>query len=189
LEHDAQWAFNQEDGMNVRGAAMLLVMLAGVVMICAPGYAQEVNVVKWNAMVGWTSPGNKVSTIEGVGTPWFMTDGSAEVHLATGHVKFTVKGLVLANSLPLVVGGTIGVVQEVKGTLICDGRSNVSSEFVDTRSVPLDPRGNAMFVGEVSVPAACLTAPDKLAFVVRIAAASNSALIDRWNAMGMGRTP
>jgi cytochrome b subunit of formate dehydrogenase len=65
--------------MNVRGAAMLLVMLAGVVMICAPGYAQEVNVVKWNAMVGWTSPGNKVSTIEGVGTPWFMTDGSAEV--------------------------------------------------------------------------------------------------------------
>jgi hypothetical protein len=48
--------------MNLRGAAMLLVMLAGVVMICAPGYAQEVNVVKWNAMVGWTHHGSSVSS-------------------------------------------------------------------------------------------------------------------------------
>lgn len=175
--------------MTIRKAAAFL-LLAALLMTSVPSHAEEANVIKWNALAGWTYPGLSVSTIAGVGFPWFLRDGSAETHLATGHIKFTVKGLVLANSTPLAVGGTIGVTQQVKGTLVCNDLSNAASDYVDTPSVPLDPQGNAMFVGEISIPNACLLTPDKLAFLVRIAEAPlNPSLVDHWAAIGMVRTP
>src|SRR5690349_7399584 len=101
-------------------------------------YATDINVVKWNKIIGtMTTPFPTIGGISAVGFPWSTQDGKAWVNLGTGQIKFDVKGLVLAASTPLAVAGTIGVTTKVKGTLVCNGLSNVTSSFVDTASVPL----------------------------------------------------
>lgn len=167
---------------------LLSSMFALVVTSAPPSFADDVNVVKWDQIIGFASPGSSIGGVQGFG-PWTATNGNAWVHLSTGHVKYSVSGLVLANSTSLAVAGTIGVTTKVKGTLVCNGLSMVTSALVDTPSVPFDPQGNASFVGDVTIPNDCLLTPDKLAFLIRIAEAGNPVIVDRWIAVGVVRTP
>jgi len=154
------------------------------------------NVVKWKQIIGFAVPPGSnipgspmIGGLPGSPFPWTTNDGDAWVNLNTGHVKFRVKGLVLAASTPLAVAGTIGLATEVKGTLVCNGLSNVTSAIVDMPAVPLDPQGNASFVGNIAVPTDCLLTRDKLAFLIRVADAENPGLIGFWIAVGVVRTP
>ena len=156
-----------------------LFMLLGLTLSAVQAQAQE---IKWERIVGAAVFGDVV----GVGTdkvavaaPWTTTDGMAKVDLASGKVKFKVRGLVLAvgsapaDSLFGLGIGTTATVTEVKGTLVCnvDGLTTGSSGqsvVVDTDSVALDAQGNARFNGHVSIPAVCSSAPEDTAFLIRI---------------------
>jgi len=72
----------------------------------------------------------------------------------------------IGDSTSLAVAGTIGVTTKVKGTLVCNGLSTVTSALVDTPPVPFDPQGTASFVGDVTISNDCLLTPDKLAFLI-----------------------
>ena len=179
----------------------LLILLSIVILMFSNPVAsrgEEGNVVKWDAIIGLTAPGSRVGNIDPFGPfptgifSWVTQDGKAWVHLHTGRVKFSVKGLVLANSTPLAVAGTAGVTTEVKGTLVCNGSAGFTTASVDTSPIPLSPQGNAEFVGVIAVPTACLLTPDKLAFLIRVASVNNpdaSIQIGRWIAVGGIRTP
>lgn len=174
----------------VRDAVFASTLMALIFALTPWVLADDANVVKWDQIIGSASPFQPIGGIAAVGFPWSAEKGNAWVHLGTGHVKFNVKGLVLAGSTPLAVAGTIGVTTKVKGTLVCNGVSTVTSVLVDTPPVPLDPQGNAEFVGGVAIPTACLLTTDKLAFVIRVAeAGGNLTLVDKWNAVGVVRTP
>jgi hypothetical protein len=158
-----------------------LFMLLGLTLCAVQAQAQE---IKWRNIVGTTVFGDVV----GVGTdkvagaaPWSTTEGMAKVDLASGKVKFKVRGLVLAvgsapaDSLFGLGIGTPSGVTEVKGTLVCnvDGLTPGSlgqSAVVDTGEVTLDAQGNARFDGHFagSVPAVCSSAPEDTAFLIRI---------------------
>ncbi len=167
-----------------------IVAMALVFTSTSRAYSDDTNVVKWDHIIGVTTSPAPIGGLSGVGFPWSTQAGEAWVHLGTGQIKFNVKGLVLAGSTSLAVAGTIGVTTKVKGTLVCNGLSTVTSAFVDTPPVPLDPQGDADFVGQVAVPSGCLLTTDKLAFVIRVAeAAGNPSLVDKWNAVGVVRTP
>jgi len=183
---------------NVKWGLIALSVITTLVLPSGPIHAgqDDGNVVKWKQMVGFAiSPGSTIpgSTmiggVQGSPFPWTVYDGNAWVHLNSGQVKFQVKGLVLASSTPLAVAGTIGLATKVKGTLVCNGLSNVTSALVDTPAIPLDPQGNASYVGNVAVPTDCFLTPDKLAFVIRVAEAGNPVLVDLWIAVGVVRTP
>ena len=186
---------------RVSGFLLLSVMtLAGVVLTVTPSRGQGVgpNVVRWDAIIGVAAPGSKVGNFDPFGTsiplvfPISVQDGMAWVQLESGRVEFSVKGLALANSTPLAVAGTKGVISEVTGTLVCNGIAGVASEFSDTPAVALSPKGNAGFVGAIDVPTSCLFTPDKLAFIIRVASVSNQAAaaqVGRWVAVGVVRTP
>ena len=101
-----------------------LFMLLGLTLSAVHAQAQE---IKWERIVGAQVFGDVV----GVGTdkvavaaPWTTTDGMAKVDLASGKVKFKVRGLVLAvgsapaDSLFGLGIGTTATVTEVKGTLV-----------------------------------------------------------------------
>ncbi len=158
------------------------------------------NVVRWHTIIGLAVPGSQVGTISPFGAPpvvppifpIFVEDGRAWVHLQTGRMKFSVRGLALANSTALAVAGTTGVISEVKGTLVCNGTAGVVSEYADTSAIPLSPQGNAEFVGTINIPTACHLTPDKLAFLIRVANVSNpsaTAQVGRWIAVGVVRIP
>ena len=152
---------------------------------------EERNIVKWGNIIGLVSPGFFVGGIIGFGFPWTAEHGKAKVNLESGDIRFTVKGLVLANSTPIAVAGTIGVTQQVKGTLVCNGLgSPVASTFVDTPAVPFHPQGDARFEGQVNIPGDCLVTPNRLAFLIRVAdAPANPIIVNRWIAVGVLRTP
>ena len=174
----------------VRGAVFASALMALIFASTPWALADDANVVKWDQIIGSASPFQPIGGIASVGFPWSAEKGKAWVHLETGHVKFNVKGLVLAGSTPLAVAGTIGIITKVKGTLVCNGVSTVASSLVDTPPVPLDPQGNAEFVGDVAIPTACLLTTDKLAFVIRVAETSeNPTIVDKWNAVGVVRAP
>ena len=167
----------------------MLLIVALLLTSVPPGFAEDPNVVKWEQIIGFAAPGSAIGGVQGIGFPWTAQEGKAWVHLETGRIKFKVKGLVLANSTALAVAGTIGVTTKVKGTLVCNGLSTVASVLVDTPPVSLDPQGSAEFVGDVAVPTACLLTTDKLAFLIRVAEAGNPSIVDKWNAVGVVRTP
>lgn len=174
----------------VKGAVLASTLMALVFTSAPWAFADDANVVKWDQIIGSVSPFQPIGGIAAVGFPWLAEKGKAWVHLGTGHVKFNVKGLVLAGSTPLAVAGTIGITAKVKGTLVCNGLSTVTSALVDTPPVALDPQGNAEFVGDVAIPTACLLTTDTLAFVIRVAeTAGNPTIVDKWNAVGVVRTP
>ena len=187
---------------RVSGFLLLSVMtLAGVVLTVTPSRGQGVgpNVVRWDTIIGSTATGVGVSNFEPFGNPTISTrfplvaqGGHAWVHLQTGQAKFSVKGLVLANSTPLAVAGTTGIISEVKGTLVCNGISNQASAFIDTAAVPFDPKGNAEFVGTIEIPTACLGTPQTMVFLIRVASVSNpngQGAVGQWIAVGGIRTP
>jgi hypothetical protein len=155
-----------------------LFMLLGLTLSAVQAQAEE---IKWERIAGTTVFGDVV----GVGTdkvagaaPWTTTDGMAKVDLASGKVKFKVRGLVLAvgsapaDSLFGLGIGTPSGVTEVKGTLVCnvDGTNTVKGQsvVVDTDEVALDAQGDAQFNGTVSIPAVCSSAPEDTAFLIRI---------------------
>jgi len=181
---------------HVNRMLVALSIMTAVVVISAPSHAAEDNVVKWDAMIGLAAPGSKVGNFDPFGPvfPIVVQDGKAWVHLQTGRAKFSVKGLALANSTGLAAAGTTGVISEVRGTLVCNGVVPAGSptDFADTPAVPLDPQGNAQFVGSIDIPTACFVTPDKLAFLIRVATVSNPAAsgqVGRWIAVGAVRTP
>ena len=155
-------------------------MLLGLTLSAVQAQAEE---IKWERIAGTTVFGDVV----GVGTdqvagaaPWTTTDGMAKVDLASGKVKFKVRGLVLAvdsapaDSLFGLGIGTTATVTEVKGTLVCnvDGLTTGgggNSVDVDTGSVALSFQGNASLTGTFSsIPAVCTSAPGDTAFLIRI---------------------
>lgn len=172
-------------------SAVLASTLMALVFTSAPSaLANDANVVKWDQIIGSVSPFQPIGGIAAMGFPWSAEKGKAWIHVETGHVKFNVKGLVLAGSTTLAVAGTIGITTQVKGTLVCNGLSAVTSALVDTPPVALDPQGNAEFFGNVAIPTTCLLTTDKLAFVIRVAeAAANPTIVDKWIAVGVVRTP
>jgi len=128
--------------------------------------------VEWKQIVGIIQPGNKVGSgtgqVAGGGQPWTTAGGSAEVDLATGRLQFQVQGFVLGGGNAI---GTPDSVTMVKGTLVCDttGTANGNSTLVDTPLVPLSPKGDARFRGDLGLlPLACINEPN-LAFVIRTA--------------------
>ena len=79
----------------------------------------------------------------------------------------------------------------VKGTLVCDISAG-GTVLVDTPAVLLSAQGDADFHGTVSLPAACITMPTDMAFLIRIAAVAPggpSIIVDRWIAHGAVRKP
>jgi len=184
---------------NSRRTSKFIVFATSIVALLLSStpssFADDVNVVQWEQIIGLAAPGtgiggSVVGGVQPITFPWTAHDGKAWVHLGTGQIKFNVSGLVLATSTPLAVVGTIGVTTQVKGTLVCNGLSTALSTVVDSPSVPLDPQGNASFVGNVAIPNDCMVTPDKLAFLVRVAEApGNPFLVNRWIAAGVVRTP
>lgn len=177
------------------------MILAGLVLTATPSRGQgvtggDVNVVKWDAIIGVAAPGSKVGTFDRFGgspaIPTSVQSGKAWVQLQTGQIQFSLKGLVLANSTSLAVAGTTGVISEVKGTLVCNGIAAAVSDSTDTPAVALSPQGDVNFVGVIDVPTACLVTSDKLAFLIRVASVSNQIAlgqVGRWMAVGAVRTP
>lgn len=181
---------------NVNRMLVALSIITAVLVISVPSHAADDNVVKWEAIIGLAAPGSKVGHFDPFGPvfPIVVQDGKAWVHLQTGRVKFSVKGLALANSTGLAAAGTTGVISEVRGTLVCNGvvPAGPPPDFADTPAVHLDQQGNAQFVGSINVPTACLLTPDKLAFLIRVASVNNPAAsgqVGRWLAIGAVRTP
>lgn len=186
---------------RIIGFLLLSVLtLAGLVLTATPsrGEASDPNVVRWDTIIGSTAivpttpgPVLGVSNFQSP-IPWVAQGGHAWVHLQKGQVKFSVKGLVLANSTGIAVAGTTGIISEVKGTLVCNGIfSSQASAYVDTAAVPLDSKGNAEFVGTIEVPTACFVTPQKMVFLIRVAAVSdpNVPPVGTWIAVGGIRTP
>lgn len=139
----------------------------------------DAHVAHWKTMVGIMQAGNVVGSvpataIAGGGQPWSVTGGEAKVNLASGEVRFKVRGLVLAGGNGV---GTPGAVVEVKGTLVCDTNNSAGPmAILDTPLVPLSATGDAQFSGTIGpIPAACAE-PD-IAFLIRGTA-------NRWFANG-----
>jgi len=174
-----------------------LFMFLGLTLSAAQTQAGE---IKWERIVGLQQTGDLVGVGTGQvtgGAPWTTTDGMAKVDLKSGKVKFKVQGLVLAvgsvsadSLFGLGIGSPSGVT-EVKGTLVCnvDGTAGMTgnSVAVDTDSVALDPQGDAQFSGTISIPAACTSAPDDTAFLIRIVLPS--AFLNAYIAFGAVRVP
>jgi hypothetical protein len=125
--------------------------------------------VKWENIIGIIQAGNKVGTgtgtVAGGGQPWHTRDGSVQVDLETGDIRFRVRGLVFAGGNSI---GTPDNVTMVKGTLVCDttGTMNGHSSLVNTPLVPLDAEGDAYFKGDLGpLPATC--SEPNLAFLIR----------------------
>ena len=154
------------------------------------------NKVKWEQIVGLLAPHWLIGGFEGASGPWTAERGRAVVDLSSGKLKFRVNGLVLAfqprppGETPII--GTSGGVTEVKGTLVCDALpSNPDpppTSFVDTPAVPFSAQGDAEFEGVVSIPAACLATPERLAFLIR-AADPGQPPLEAWIAHGAVRRP
>jgi hypothetical protein len=171
------------------GASILL----GMLMLGAVGfgYAKQPAAasfaqaeVEWRHIVGIVAPGNTVGLgsgkVTGGGLPWHTSEGSAEVNLTTGDIRFAVDGLVLAGGNSI---GTPDGVTSVKGTLVCDttGVLNAgNSTLVDTPLVTLSAQGDARFRGNLgTLPLACTSQPS-IAFLIRTSGGA-------WLASGMVR--
>jgi hypothetical protein len=161
----------------------------------SPAQAQE---VRWERIIGLQQAFDLVGVGTGQvvgGAPWETTEGEARVNLATGRVRFTVRGLILAVGsagngafVGLPIGTTAGVT-DIKGTLVCDVDGSAgggNSVLVDTPPVSLNAQGDAHFNGTVGpLPAVCSSEPD-VAFLLRIVVPA--AFADRWIAAGAVRT-
>lgn len=154
---------------GVVALATFAILMSGSVSLAHASLAETE--VEWRQLVGVISPGNTVGTgsgkVTGGGTPWVVSNGSAEVNLTTGDIRFRVDGLVLAGGNSI---GTPDGVTSVKGTLVCDTTgvlNSGNSTIVDTPLVTLSPQGNARFSGNLgALPLACTSQPN-IAFLVR----------------------
>jgi hypothetical protein len=157
----------------------------------------QAQAVRWERIIGIQQAFDLVGVGTGQvtgGAPWETTRGRARVNLATGKVRFAVRGLVLAvgsagaGAFTGLDIGTPAGVSQVKGTLVCDVNGSAGgghSVLVDTPPVPLSAQGDAHFEGDGgSLPAVCRSEPD-MAFLLRIV--EPTAFADRWIAAGAVR--
>jgi hypothetical protein len=153
-------------------------------------WSRIVGILTPDGIVGRSAQGDcvpGVDCISGTPAPWTVTSGSARVDLDQGLLSFTVRGLVLAGDPSFSNLGTRAFVRKVKGTLVCNDTEPGAPEFVNTDAVRLTLRGNASFSGPVSLPPSCTSEPDDIVFLIRIADAEPTVLVDRWNAFGAVR--
>lgn len=145
----------------------------------------ESSVVKWERIVGVIVPGTMVGGVSSVAFPWTATRGRAMVNLKNDQMKFDVQGLVLSGSPPApgAVIGTSGVVNMMKGTLVCNPLAG--PVLVDSPPVPLNTQGDGNFQGTVitPIPAVC----DNPAFLIRVS--NPPQIANLWIAHGAVRTP
>jgi hypothetical protein len=168
-------------------------MLAGLCLLFVVSVAQA-QTASWKQLVGIIPAGNVVGvgtgTIAGGGLPWSTTSGTALVNLATGAVRFSVRGLVFAGGSPTITIGTPGPITAVRGVLVCDtngSAGNGNSVLVKTTSVPLSISGDATFSGHVDIPAVCSSESD-IAFLVAAAAINGQEVASGpWIANGAAR--
>ncbi len=149
------------------GAATVALLTASTAMAIPD---QE---VRWESFVGnirtgaTGAVGSGTGAVNAAGAPWVATGGEARVNLASGDLRFRIKGLVLADTIFV---GTPGPNPEVVGTLVCDTDGSAgggNSVLVSTPRVPLSAQEEAEFNGNLdSLPAACVNEPD-IAFLVR----------------------
>lgn len=153
----------------------------GAAVVGQNASADSGDTLRWQSVIGIAQANNVVGSgtgaVTGGGIPWSARDGTVSVHLDTGKIDFSVRGLVLAGGNSV---GTPGSVAQVKGTLVCDTDGSASrgnSVLVDTPLVDLDEEGEAHFSGTVgALPAVCSSEPD-IAFLIRVGAG-------RWIANG-----
>jgi hypothetical protein len=149
-------------GKAVIGGALFLSAFA------AAGGAGAVapTVVSWEQIKGIVVPGttDTVGGIPGGGQPWTTTSGSAVVDLTNSVMAFKVNGLTLAG------GNGIGInpVTSVQGTLVCNP-SATTPTIINSKAVPLDPQGNASFIGSISSKSASCTVSGGVAFLITAA--------------------
>jgi hypothetical protein len=151
-----------------------------------------VGIVEAGTLVGRPASGAEcdvgVDCVAGAMAAWTVTNGSAEVDLVRGEVKFVVNGLVLATDPSFTNLGTPGVVTRVKGTLVCNDSEPGVPELVDTEAVRLSAQGSATFQGPVDLPASCTGEPEDIVFLIRIARVKGPVpLVDLWIASGAVR--
>jgi hypothetical protein len=167
---------------------VLKLAAVSVLLLAMSATAGKGDNVRWRDIIGIVEAGNVVGkgTVGGFtsgipgGAPWSTLSGGAKVNLSNGQVQFEVKGLVLAAGSASALGitalpiGTTGGIPEVIGTLVCNvgpPNSTGNSASIDTPAVPLSATGDAKFSGKFSdtIPDACTSAPDNMAFLLRIA--------------------
>jgi hypothetical protein len=181
---------------EVCAAALALMLgLAATAVHADPGGA----IVTWKRIVGTFGGSQPVGVpgcfefdecLESTPVPWVVTRGSGAVNLANGAMHFAVDGLVVAADPSFASIGTPSVITMVKGTLLCNDTGPGLPEFTDTEAVSLSASGSATFSGHIDVLESCLTEPDDIVFLIRIADVSDPAfgfLIDLWNAFGAVR--
>lgn len=93
-----------------------------------------------------------------------LRQSQAAVNMTNGYIRFVVTDWPVSGS---VADGSESA--QIKGTLVCKASTGARATLVDTPAVPLSENGEASFNGQVTLPAACLGAPDDLAFFVRTA--------------------
>lgn len=159
----------------------------------SPTTTQADDTVKWkeiNGIIPLPPPfingvGSGTGQVVGGPLPTTTTRGNARVNLDTGHLRFKVRGLVIAASND--IGTVPAFVSQVTGTLVCDTDGSAdtvtgNSVLVNTPPVDISPRGDAKFSGYVGpLPDAC-NEPD-IAFLIVVPA------LNAWIANGAVRIP
>jgi hypothetical protein len=180
---------------------MKKALVLGFTLLCAGSALADASydneaVVGWRNIVGViTAPGidnpvavisddqnNVVSKVSSGTSPWTTRTGTARVDLTTGHIEFSVRGLVLVGGNAT---GTAGPINQVTGTLVCNPGSTDQTQpqaILDSRPVTLSPNGNASLSGQLltAVPSPC-TGP---LFLIRIGPAFGG-FAGRWLATGV----
>lgn len=93
-----------------------------------------------------------------------LRQSRAAVNVSNGFIRFVVSDWPVSETAAAGSEST-----QIKGTLVCKASAGAQATLVDTPSVALSEHGQASFNGQVTLPAACVGAPDDLAFFVRTA--------------------
>ena len=135
---------------------------ASILLAMAATSASAAEAVRWQTIVGNMIAGtsannggagdNPVAGISSGNLPWTTLGGSARIDLFTGTGAFNVQGLVLNGGNAT---GTVGPINSVVGTLVCNAGDATNQAIVDTPATPLDQQGNAQLHFRISVPAPC----------------------------------
>jgi hypothetical protein len=179
-----------------KALVFVTTLLCGSAALAHSGYSNG-SIVSWRNIVGViTAPGidnpvaiitdadgDKVLSQISSGTlPWKTRSGTARVDLTSGHVEFSVRGLVLVGGNTT---GTANPINQVIGTLVCNPGSADQAQpqaIIDTRPVALSALGKARFSGGLTQPV-----PDQCEsplFLIRIGPAFG-AFAGRWLAAGV----
>jgi hypothetical protein len=149
----AEWTAKKGKVKHMKRVLAVVLTL----LFATASFAGEDAIVHWQRIVGViTAPGvpNRVARITSGRLPWTASNGWASLDLATGHIAFLVRGLVLVGGNS---SGTPGTVTSVKGTLVCNP-GTAGQVVIDTPAVPLDSKGDAQFLPPVQTVGDLVTA-------------------------------